>query len=130
MTENDVFWKIRGILADSLGVEEDIVTREASLEDDLGAESIDYLDVAFRMERAFGISIKPEELLVADSPSEEFLENGRISDAGMAELRRRMPHVQLDRLEQSRDLKDFRRLITVDSLVKFTETKIKRLQEP
>jgi acyl carrier protein len=126
MTENEVLRKLRSILADSLGVDEDIVTVEARLVDDLGAESIDYLDIGFRMEKAFGISIKPNEMLLGDSPSEEFLQNGKITDAGLADLRRRMPHVCFDKLERNRDIKDFRNVFTVDSLVKFVIMRMSR----
>jgi acyl carrier protein len=50
--------------------------------------------------------------------------DGRITDAGLAELRRRMPHLRLDRFEASRDVKDFRQVFTVDALVQFMRLKL------
>jgi acyl carrier protein len=124
MTEDEIYEKVRGILVDSLGVDEELVTREARLADDLGADSLDYLDIAFHMEKAFGISIRLNEMLLGDAPSEEFVRDGRITDAGLAELRRRMPHLRLDRLEASRDIKDFRQVFTVEALVQFMALKL------
>ena len=54
MTRDEIQKKVQDILADSLGVDEDEVTPQAVLRDDLGAESIDYLDIQFRLEKAFG----------------------------------------------------------------------------
>ena len=124
MTEREVFEKIRDILANALGIEPEAVTSEARLTDDLGAESIDFLDIGFQMEKAFGIPIKPNEMLLGDSPSEEYVQNGKVTATGLAELRRRMPHARLDRLEETHDVRDFRGIFTVDSLVQFVMARI------
>lgn len=124
LTENEIYEKVREVLVESLGVDAELVTREACLSDDLGADSLDYLDIAFRMEKTFGVSIKLNEMLLGDSPSEELVREGRITDAGLAELRRRMPHLRLDRFEASRDIKDFRQVFTVDALVQFVRLKL------
>jgi acyl carrier protein len=123
-TEGEIFEKVQGILAESLAVEPELVTPEARITDDLGAESIDYLDIAFRMEKCFGISIKPHEMLLGDSPDDRFIEDGKITDAGLEELRRRMPHVCLDRLEQDRDVRNFQSIFTADSLAKFVAARL------
>lgn len=63
MTEAEIFEKVQTVLEDALGVDADEVTPEAKLEADLGAESIDYLDIVFRLEKAFpGIKIEQGEL--------------------------------------------------------------------
>ena len=62
MTEEEVFEKVRDVLVDALGVDDDEVTPEAKLEADLGAESIDYLDITFQLEKAFDIKIPRGEL--------------------------------------------------------------------
>jgi acyl carrier protein len=124
LTENEIYEKVREVLVESLGVDAELVTREACLSDDLGADSLDYLDIAFHMEKAFGVPIKLNEMLLGDSPSEEFVRDGRITDAGLAEVRRRMPHLRLDRFEASRDIKDFRQVFTVDALVQFMRLKL------
>ena len=124
ITESEVYRKIQKIVAEALGVEEEEVTPEARLTDDLGAESIDYLDIAFRMEKAFGIEIRANEMLMGDFLTGQYVQDGKVTDAGIEELRKRLPHVNLDVLERSRDVGDFRSVFTVDALVRFAEAKL------
>ena len=65
-TQDEIFDKVRNTLVDALGVDEDDVTRTATLRSDLGAESIDLLDIVFRLERNFGIKIPRGELFPDD----------------------------------------------------------------
>ena len=62
----EVFEKVRAALVDALGGDDDEVTPEATMVGDLGAESIDFLDIVFKLEKAFGISIPREELFPDD----------------------------------------------------------------
>jgi acyl carrier protein len=124
MTENEIFDRVRDILVDALGIEPEAVAIDARLADDLGAESLDYLDIGFRMEKAFGISMKGNEMLLGDNPGEGYVQDGKVTDAGMQELRRRLPHARFDRLEESRDVRDFRGVFTVGSLVQFVKARI------
>jgi acyl carrier protein len=57
----DVFAELRAIVVETLGVDEALVTPEAALIEDLGAESIDFIDLAFRVEKAFGIKLPTRE---------------------------------------------------------------------
>ena len=57
MTEEEVFEKVRETLVDALGVDDDEIEAEATLTGDLGAESIDFLDIVFRLEKTFDIKI-------------------------------------------------------------------------
>lgn len=122
--EGDMYGQIRSILVEELGVEEEDVVPEARLSDDLGAESIDYLAIQFRVQQVFGIKIEPNEMLMGDVPAERFVQDGKITDLGMVELRQRLPHACLDLLEQSRDVRDFRSVFTVDALVRFVMAKL------
>jgi len=122
--ESEIFEKVREILVNSLGVEPEAVTPDARITDDLGAESIDYLDIAFQTEKAFGIPIKPNEMLLGESPDERYVRDGKITEAGLEELRRRLPHASFDRLEQTRDVRDFQSIFTVDSLVQFVAARV------
>ena len=124
MTEDKIYQSVKQILVDALGVEEEEVTLEARLTDDLGAESIDYLDIVFRMEKTFGIRIDRDEMMVGSSISEEYVQEGRITDAGMEELRRRFPYGGLEALDQSRDIRDFLHVFTVQTLVKIAAAKL------
>ncbi len=65
-TSDEIFQKVQAALVDALGVDEDEVTPDATMVGDLGAESIDFLDIVFRLEKAFGIKIPREELFPED----------------------------------------------------------------
>lgn len=124
MTESEVYRNVQRAVVEALAVDEEEVTPDARLTEDLGAESIDYLDIAFRLEQIFKISIKPNELIVGNFTSDEYVQDGRITDAGIEELRRRLPHVNFDALERTRDMNDFLSAFTVDTLVRFVQAKL------
>ena len=63
MSRDEIFQKVQGVLVDALGVDEEEVTPTAVIKDDLGAESIDFLDISFRLEKAFGIKIGPASIV-------------------------------------------------------------------
>src|SRR3954470_2401100 len=100
MAREEIYNKVQEVLVDALGVDEDEVTPNAVIRDDLGAESIDFLDIMFRLEKAFGIKIPKGEMLpenVTNDPT--FVPNGVVTANGMAELKRRMPHSNFDTFE-------------------------------
>src|SRR4030043_91208 len=94
MTRDEILKEIQEVLIDALGVDDDEVTPEATLMADLGAESIDFLDIVFRMEKAFGLKIPREELFPAESllSNSEYVSNGKLTHKGLEELKKRMPH--------------------------------------
>ena len=95
-TKEEVFEKVRTALVDALGVDDDEVTREATLVGDLGAESIDFLDIVFRLEKAFTIEIPRAELFPEDIlTNAEYVHDGKVTDAGIVELKARMPFADL-----------------------------------
>ena len=125
MTNEDVFQKVSEVLQEALGVDEDEVTPEAKLSSDLGAESIDYLDISFRLEKAFNIKIDQAEMTqeaVLTNP--EYVQDGKVTDAGMAQLREKLPDADWDEFDQSRQVSDFMDVFTVDLIVKFVERKL------
>ncbi|MDX1681783.1 MAG: phosphopantetheine-binding protein [Phycisphaeraceae bacterium] len=125
MNEDEVFSKIQEVLEDALGVDEDEVTRDAKLDEDLGAESIDYLDIVFRLEKEFGVKLEQSELFpdnVLNDP--KYVSDGKVTDEGMEELRQRMPHADLSDFDEDRDVENFSDVFTVDTLVKFMQAKL------
>jgi acyl carrier protein len=125
MTQDEVFAKVRQVLVDALGVDEEEVKPQARLVADLGAESIDFLDIVFRLEKAFGIKIQQSELFpdnVLNDP--RYVVNGKVTDAGMQELRQRLPHSDLDAFDKSRSVQDFSNVFTTDAIVKFVQAKL------
>ena len=92
---------------------------------DLGAESIDFLDIVFRLEKAFNIKI-PRGDLFPDNilTSEEFVQNGKLTEKGLAELKARMPHADLAEFEKNPNVQDIADLFTVEMIVRYVETKL------
>ena len=121
----DALAKVTEVLEDALGVDEDEVTPQATLGPDLGAESIDYLDIVFRLEKAFGIKIDQAEMMPNDVLTDPtYVQGGKITDAGIAELKAKMPHADLSAIEESRDVEDFEKVFTVDTIVKFVQARV------
>ena len=126
MTREQILEEIQEVLIDALGVDDDEVTPEATLMGDLGAESIDFLDIVFRMEKSFGIKIPREELFPAESlmSNNEFVSNGKLTEKGLAELKAQMPHTDFASFEANPDVNRVPDLFTVDALVNFVEAKL------
>ncbi|OHB69872.1 MAG: acyl carrier protein [Planctomycetes bacterium RBG_13_63_9] len=124
-TKDEIFEKIQLALVDALGVEEDEVTPEATLVGDLGAESIDFLDIVFRLEKGFDIKIPRGELFPEDVlTNSDYVEDGRVTESGLEELRKRMPFAHLDEFAKNPVVQDFGNLLTVADMCRFVETKV------
>jgi acyl carrier protein len=124
-TSEEIYRKVARVLVDSLNVDEEDVTPEATLQGDLGAESIDFLDIVFRLEREFGIKIPrgelfPESIFQGDP---DFVQDSRVTDKGMAELRSRMPYADLGGLDRDRRLGAVPDLFTVDLVARYVAAK-------
>jgi acyl carrier protein len=125
-TTDEIFDKVQETLVDALGVDDDEVTLEATLIGDLGAESIDFLDIVFRLEKNFDIKIPrgelfPESLASADS---SLIQDGLITAEGIDELRTKMPHANVDKLAADPKVENIQDLFTVDLIVKFIEAQL------
>lgn len=121
----EVFSKVQTALVDALGVEKDEVTPEATMVGDLGAESIDFLDIVFKLEKAFGITIPREELFPDDIlTNAAYVENGKVTPNGLTELKKRLPWADLSKFEQNPRVQDFGNLLTVNDLCRYVESKL------
>lgn len=124
-SRDEIFEKVQETLVDALGVDDDEVTEEATLVDDLGAESIDFLDIVFRLEKNFGIKIPRGELfpenLAADA---SFVEDGKVTDEGIATLKEKMPHADIDSFADDPKVENIQSLFTVNMIVNFVENKL------
>ena len=124
-TQDEIYQKVQATLVDALGVDEDDVTRDATLQGDLGAESIDFLDIVFRLERNFGIKIPRGELFPENVVSDpEMIHNGMLTAKGLEELRVRMPYADLSGFAAHPDVEKIGDLYTVDMLVHYVQGKI------
>lgn len=126
LAPNQIYATVAKVLMEALGVEEDDIKPSATLQGDLGAESIDLLDIVFRLERAFGIRIQQGELFpdLVFLVATEVVRDGQVTDEGLAALRAQLPFADLRDLERDRRLNRIDDLFTVDLLSSFISWKL------
>lgn len=125
MTRDEIFTKVQALLVDCLGVDEEEVTPDAVIRDDLGAESIDFLDIMFRLEKAFGIKIPKGEMMPEGLQNDpNIVQDGIVTPAGIAELKKKMPFSDFTEFEKDPKLDNMSRLFTVDMITKYVESKV------
>lgn len=125
MTRDEVFEKVKETLVDALGVDDGDVTPDATLTGDLGAESIDFLDIVFRLEKTFSITIPRGELFpdnILNNP--EYVSEGKITPAGLKTLKERMPHADFTDFEKNPDINKMAELFKVQTIVNYVSTKV------
>lgn len=124
-TKEEVLQKVSEALVEALGVDDDEVTPGATMVGDLGAESIDFLDIVFRLEKAFDIEIPRSELFPEDVlTNAEYVQDGKVTDSGIAELKARMPFADLSKFEKNPVVQEFGNLLTVSDLCRYIESKV------
>ena len=125
LSQDEIFEKVQEALVDALGVDDDEVNREATLVGDLGAESIDFLDIVFKLEKSFDINIERTELAPEDIfTNGAYVQDGVVTADGMAELKRRMPWANMSEFEQNPRVQDFGNLLTVGDLCSYVGSKV------
>jgi len=125
MTEEEVFENVKETLVEALGVDDDEVTPEAKISADLGAESIDYLDITFRLEKAFDIKIPRGELMpenLLNNP--EYVQDGKLTEKGLEQFRQQMPHADLTEFEKDPSVDRIMDLFKVQTIVNYVMTKV------
>ena len=126
MTHDEIFAKVRTTLVDALNVDEDEVTPTARLRADLNAESIDFLDIVFRLERQFNLKIPREDLFPESifSGDPKFVADGKITPDGLVELQTRMPYADLTEFRKDPKLDKVEDLFTVDLITRYLESRV------
>ena len=127
MTQDDIFKRVRTQLVDALGIDEDDVTPTSRLQADLNAESIDFLDIVFRLEREFGLKIDrnelfPESIFQGDP---NFIKDGMLTPVGLDELRTKMPFADIAKFAANPKFENIGDLFTVDLITKYIQSKLK-----
>ena len=125
-TEEEIYTKVSATLVEALNVDEEDIKPTSTLQGDLGAESIDFLDIVFRLEREFGIKIPrgelfPESIFQGDP---DLVQNGRVTDKGLHELRTKMPFADLTKFEANPELSNLSDLFTVDLITRYIQGKL------
>ena len=125
-TQEEIYTKVSATLVEALNVDEDDIKPTSTLQGDLGAESIDFLDIVFRLEREFGIKIPrgelfPESIFQGDP---DFVQNGKVTEKGLKELREKMPFADISKFEKNPELTAISDLFTVEMITKYIEGKL------
>ena len=125
VAKEEIFEKVQEALVDALGVEEDEVTPEATLQGDLDAESIDFLDIVFRLEKSFNIKIERGELFPEDIlTNTDYVSDGKVNAEGIAQLKERMPFADLSDFETDPQVQKLGKQLTVEDMCRFVEHKL------
>jgi acyl carrier protein len=125
-SQEEIYQKVSATLVEALNVDEEEIKPTSTLQGDLGAESIDFLDIVFRLEREFGIKIPrgelfPEAIFQGDP---EFVQNGKVTDKGLSELRTKMPFADLSKFEKNPELSSISDLFTVEMIARYIQGKL------
>jgi len=125
-SQEEIYTKVSATLVEALNVDEDEIKPTSTLQGDLGAESIDFLDIVFRLEREFGIKIPrgelfPESIFQGDP---EFVQDGKVTERGLDELRTRMPFADISRFERNPELAGIGELFTVEMITRYIQGKL------
>jgi acyl carrier protein len=125
-SQDEIYTKVSATLVEALNVDEEEIKPTSTLQGDLGAESIDFLDIVFRLEREFGIKIPrgelfPESIFQGDP---EFVQNGKVTEKGLDELRTRMPFADISKFEKNPELAGIGELFTVEMITRYIKGKL------
>jgi acyl carrier protein len=124
-SQEEIFDKVREALVDALGVDDDEVTAAATLQGDLDAESIDFLDIVFRLEKAFDIKIERGELFPEDIlTNTDYVQDGKVNATGIAKLKERMPFADLSKFEANPVVQNLGQQLTVQDMCNFVAHKL------
>ncbi len=126
MTLDEIFPRVKTQLVDALGADEDDVKLTSRLQADLNAESIDFLDIVFRLEREFGLKIDrnelfPESIFQGDP---KLIQNGVLTADGLDELRTKMPYADIAKFEKNPKFELIGDLFTVELITKYIQSKL------
>lgn len=124
-TTEQIYDEVKDVLVEALGVDDDEISPEATLVGDLGAESIDFLDIVFKLEKAFDIKIPRGELFPENILTDpQYIEDGKFTEAGLTELKQRMPFADLEEFSKDPRREAFQDLFTVETICKYIQTKV------
>jgi len=123
--EKELFTKVQQTLAGALGVDESEITPEASLKRDLGAESIDFIDIVFRLEKAFDLKIPAGDLFPSHLLNDErFVKEGMVTAEGLSELRTKLPYLELEEFVKDPQITKLADCFTVKMLLRYLNDRL------
>lgn len=121
----EIFQKVKDCVAKALELEGDSIELDSKLISDLGAESIDFLDIVFRLEKAFGIKIPRDDLFPEKVLTDaKYVQDGRITKEGIELLKNKLPKVDFSFFEKNPLVAKLPDLFTVTMIVDYVERRL------
>ena len=125
MEHDQIYNQVQEILEEALGADAEEIVSTASLVADLGAESIDFLDISFKLEQVFDFKIAQGELFPENlMENADWVNDRKFTASGIAELKKCMPHVNFESYSDNPDVSKVGEVITVKSICDFVERKL------
>lgn len=125
MMEEEIFKKLQETLSGALGVDKNDIRAESSLVRDLGAESIDFIDIIFRLEKNFDIKIPSGELFPGHILNDDrFVLAGKVTEAGIVELRAKVPYMDVDGFARDPQISKLADFFTVQMVMNYLQDRL------
>ena len=123
--DQEIFSKVQDVLVNALGVEKGDVKLEASLPRDLGAESIDFIDIIFRLEKTFDMKIPSGDLFPGNILNDDrFVQNGHVTPDGLEELSKRVPYLNIKAFSKDPQVSRLGEYFTVQMIVDYVNDRV------
>ena len=124
--ENEILQKVAETLSGALGIDKNDIRPDSSLVRDLGAESIDFIDVIFRLEKTFDIKIPSGDLFPAHILNDErFVKEGKVTADGIAELKIKVPYLDVDAFSKDPQVSKLSDFFTVQMIMNYLQDRLK-----
>lgn len=125
--EGEIFQKISDTLAGALGIDKNDIRPESSLVRDLGAESIDFIDIIFRLEKTFDIKIPSGDLFPANILNDDrFVKEGRVTAEGLVELKSKVPYLDVDSFSKDPQVSKLSDFFTVQMVMNYIQDRVSK----
>ncbi|MBI3313218.1 MAG: acyl carrier protein [Candidatus Omnitrophica bacterium] len=123
--QQEIASKVQEVLSAALGVDRQEVRPDAALSRDLGAESIDYIDIIFRLEKAFDIKIPSGDLFPGNILNDDrFVQSGVVTPAGLAELKAKVPYLNIDAFARDPQVSKLSDFFTVQMIIQYVQDRL------
>ena len=125
--DQEIFSKVQETLSGALGVSPSEIHLDSSLTRDLGAESIDFIDIIFRLEKSFNIKIPSGELFPGNILNDErFVKEGRVTPEGLAELKTKLPYLDFESFSKDPQVSKLAEHFTVKMIVHYLQDRLSK----
>jgi len=127
--EQDILGKVKEVLTGALGVDASEIHMDSSLTRDLGAESIDFIDIIFRLEKTFNVKIPTGDLFPGNILNDErYVKEGKVTSEGLKELKTKLPYLDLENFSKDPQVSKLGEQFTVRMLINYMQDRLAKAQ--